>query len=148
MPDIRHRVGIAAPIDVVFDSFATTDGLEKFWTQRIEGGSRKGEQLRFYFVGDTPRVIMEVEEIVDEHLVRWRCIAGPDEWVDTTLAFEIGQDGDETTVTFTHADWKVAGAFMHHCSTKWAYFLLGLKNMLEGGTSVAYPNDMPISKWG
>jgi hypothetical protein len=37
---------------------------------------------------------------------------------------------------------------MHHCSTKWAYFLLGLKAGLEGGAATPYPDDMKISSWG
>ena len=37
---------------------------------------------------------------------------------------------------------------MHHCSTKWAYFLLGLKSGLEGGAATPYPGDMAISTWG
>jgi hypothetical protein len=36
---------------------------------------------------------------------------------------------------------------MYHCSTKWGYFLLGLKAWLERGESSAYPNDMHISSW-
>jgi hypothetical protein len=49
---------------------------------------------------------------------------------------------------FTHADWREPVDFMHHCSTKRAYFLIGLKGWLEGQDSVAYPNDMKISNWG
>ena len=37
---------------------------------------------------------------------------------------------------------------MGHCSTKWAYFLLGLKAGLEGGKATPWPDDMPISSWG
>ena len=33
-------------------------------------------------------------------------------------------------------------------STKWAYFLLGLKAGLEGGSATPYPGDMAISTWG
>ena len=39
------------------------------------------------------------------------------------------KDGDgETVVLFTHADWREPVEFMHHCSTKWATFLIGLRN--------------------
>ena len=58
------------------------------------------------------------------------------------------RDGDETALMFTHADWREPVDFMHHCSTKRAYFLIGLKGWLEGQDSVAYPNDMKISNWG
>ncbi len=45
-------------------------------------------------------------------------------------------------------DWREPVEFMAHCSTKWAYFLLGLKAGLEGGEYTAYPDDMKISTWG
>jgi hypothetical protein len=51
-------------------------------------------------------------------------------------------------VLFTHAGWREPVEFMHHCSTKWAYFLLGLKAGLEGGPATPYPEDMAISSWG
>jgi len=38
--------------------------------------------------------------------------------------------------------------FEAHCSTKWAYFLLGLKSLLEGGQATPYPGDLKISSWG
>jgi hypothetical protein len=46
---------------------------------------------------------------------------------------------------FTHADWREPVEFMHHCSTKWATVLLGLRSGLEGGAFTAFPDDTKIS---
>ena len=35
-----------------------------------------------------------------------------------------------------------------HCSTKWAYHLLGLRAGLQGGVATPYPEDMKVSSWG
>jgi hypothetical protein len=35
--------------------------------------------------------------------------------------------------------------FMHHCSTKWGYHLLGLKAGLEGGQATPFPDDIHLS---
>ena len=35
--------------------------------------------------------------------------------------------------------------FMHHCSTKWGSFLLGLKSLLETGKAAPWPNDVHVS---
>ena len=35
---------------------------------------------------------------------------------------------------------------MSHCSTKWGYFLLGLKSLLEGGEAHPSPRDLALSK--
>ena len=37
---------------------------------------------------------------------------------------------------------------MGHCSTKWGYFLLGLKASLEGGEGTPFPGELQISSWG
>ena len=36
---------------------------------------------------------------------------------------------------------------MHHCSTKWAIFLMSLKSLVETGTGAAFPNDTKIDNW-
>jgi hypothetical protein len=80
--------------------------------------------------------------------VAWRCVQGPDEWVGTTITYDLSTDGVETALLFTHADWREPIQFMHHCTTKWAYHLLGLKAGLEGGAATPYPEHMKISSWG
>ena len=77
----------------------------------------------------------------------WRCIEGPDEWIGTRIIFDLATDGDETIVLFTHAGWREPVPFMHHCSTRWGYFLISLRAGLSGGTATPYPDDEPISSW-
>jgi uncharacterized protein YndB with AHSA1/START domain len=46
--------------------------------------------------------------------------------------------------------WRVVDGpaeFMHHCSTKWASFLLSLKSLVETGKGAPAPRDVPISDW-
>jgi len=63
MPDIRHRVGIAAPQHRVYEMLATKAGLAKFWTSQVEGDSEVGGQLRFFFGKPEPSAVMEVVEL-------------------------------------------------------------------------------------
>ena len=37
--------------------------------------------------------------------------------------------------------------FIHHCSTKWAVFLLSLKALLETGHSAPWPNEVKLGSW-
>ncbi len=156
MADIRHRVGISAPQECVFAALSTKGGLANWWTRDVEGEATPGSALRFFFGTPDPSGVMEVVDTTPHHRVTWRCVAGPDPWVGTSLNFQLKpsekgatrEAGTETVLLFTHGEWREPSEFMHHCSTKWAYFLLGLKASLEGGASVAFPNDMPISSWG
>lgn len=148
MFDIRHRVGITAPQDRVYELLATRSGLAEFWTAQVQGDSEVGGRLSFYFNGPEPAAVMEVVDLSPEHRVQWRCIEGPPEWVGTTVTFDLKDAGGETVLLFTHAGWREPVEFMHHCSTKWATFLIGLKSGLEGGSFTAHPDDTRIaSAW-
>jgi uncharacterized protein YndB with AHSA1/START domain len=147
MTDIRHHIGIRAPHEQVHEALATTDGVASWWTGDTQGDAGQGGKLFFYFGAPEPRVVVEVTEVTPDR-IGWRCLDGPDEWLDTTFTFELSQVGEETFVLFTHGGWREPGAFQAHCSTKWAYFLLGLKAMLEGGQATPFPGDLKISSWG
>jgi len=145
MPDIRHRVGIAAPRHRVYETLATKEGLTDFWTAHVEGDSVVGRTLSFFFTSPNPAAVMEVVELSPEERVQWRCVEGPPEWVGTTVTFALKDTAGETVVLFTHADWREPIEFMHHCSTRWATFLIGLRSGLEGGAFTAFPDDTKVS---
>lgn len=148
MADIRHRVGLAAPAGRVYGALATTKGLCGWWTRDVRGDAEIGSKLEFYFGAPEPGAVLEVTELVPGRGVSWRCLHGPDEWVGTTITYDLSTADGQTALLFTHAGWREPIEFMHHCSTKWAYFLLGLKAGLEGGAATPYPEDMKISSWG
>jgi uncharacterized protein YndB with AHSA1/START domain len=148
MASIRHRVGIAAPEARVYEALTTKEGLATWWTNDVQGDPEPGGKLSFYFGGSEPGAVMEVVDLAPTHRIQWRCVEGADEWVGTTLTFDLKEADGETVVLFTHADWREPVEFMFHCSTKWGYFLIGLKAWLEGGQATAFPNELKISNWG
>jgi uncharacterized protein YndB with AHSA1/START domain len=145
MEMIRHRVGIEAPKDQVLAKLTTIDGLATWWTRDVAGDPSVGGDLQFFF-GPDRGVGMEVVEATDDR-VAWRGASGPDEWVGGVFTFDLEQTGDETVLKFTQS-WREPIDFMFHCSTKWAFFLLGLKASLEGGKGTPYPGELQISSWG
>jgi len=146
MDEIRHRVGIQAPQEEVLVQLTTLDGLANWWTRDVSGDPEVGGELMFRFGGPDRFVQMRVEEITPDRVV-WRAVAGPDEWVGEAFTFALGQSDGETVLKFTHT-WREPVEFMFHCSTKWAYFLLGLKASLEGGKGTPFPGELQISSWG
>jgi uncharacterized protein YndB with AHSA1/START domain len=60
--DIRHRVGIAATPQRLFEAFTTTEGLSGWWTRGVEGDPSLGGTLRFLFGEPEPGATMEVVE--------------------------------------------------------------------------------------
>jgi uncharacterized protein YndB with AHSA1/START domain len=138
MPDILHRVGIAAPPERVFQALTTLEGLRHWWVSQTTGNPGPGGQIEFGFCR------MQVVEAQPDSLVHWRCTSGPPEWVGTEVFFRLAWKEDQTFILFRHANWKELGEFMHHCSTKWATFLLSLRDWLEGGEGRPAPGDLKI----
>jgi uncharacterized protein YndB with AHSA1/START domain len=138
MPDILHRVGIDAKPERVYDTLTTTDGLRSWWVSTAAGDAGQGGTIDFGFCK------MQVIAAVPGKLVEWRCVDGPPEWVGTTVRFELDWKKDQTFILFNHANWKEPVEFMHHCSTKWATFLLSLRDMLERSSGRPTPRDLKI----
>ena len=76
--------------------------------------------------------------------MQWRCLEGPPDWVGTTITVDLKDGEGETVLLFTHADWREPVEFMHHCSTKWATFLLSLRSWTERGEGRPHPYDVKI----
>jgi uncharacterized protein YndB with AHSA1/START domain len=146
MPEILHKVGIksSSPADI-YKALATIEGLARWWTSDTSGDSKTGGTLVFRF-GDGG-FDMKVLELKPAERVVWQVTDGPDEWLGTTISFDLKQTGDWTIVLFRHQGWKAPVEFMHHCSTKWAVFLLSLKSLLETGKGAPWPNEIKLDSW-
>lgn len=150
MADILHRVGIKSSPDEVYNALATRDGLAGWWTHNTQGESKVGGVLKFRFSGDGHDIggfEMKVLELDPAKRVQWQVVDGPAEWIDTKVSFELNQDDDYSIVLFKHQGWKEPVEFMHHCSTKWAMFLMSLKSLVETGKGAPNPDDVKIDNW-
>src|SRR5262245_61338920 len=151
MVDIIHRVGIKAPTSKVYAALATIEGLAGWWTKETTGLSRPGGNIEFNFSTPNGERIggfnMEVIALDPDQAVHWRVKEGPDEWVGTDVVFKLSRDGDYTIVHFGHKNWREAVEFTEHCSTKWATFMLSLKDLVETGKGKPAPDDVKIGNW-
>lgn len=147
MPDILHRVAMKSPnAGVSYEALASIGGLAGWWTQETEGESVVGGQIRFTF-GHKGFFLMRVLDLVPGRKVLWEVLDGPEEWIGTKVRFELDQRGDYTVVLFKHEGWREPVEFMHHCSTKWAMFLMSLKSLVETGKGQPAPGDVKIDNW-
>ncbi|PXY27732.1 SRPBCC family protein [Prauserella muralis] len=146
MVDILHRVGITSPVAKVYEALTTVEGLSGWYTTGTHGkADQVGGVLQFRF--GAGGFDMKVLDTVPGKRVLWEVIDGPEEWIGTEVAWDLEQAGDYTIVLFTHQGWKEPVEFMHHCSTKWAVFLMSLKSLLETGTGAPDPRDVKIDNW-
>jgi uncharacterized protein YndB with AHSA1/START domain len=162
MVDIAHRVGIRASSEVVYKALATREGVAGWWTEDTEAmpseGGDGGEvgvvgpggtlRMRFTSGGVVMgEMTMRVDESSPSERVVWTVVGGPEEWMGTTVRFELEQQGEFCIVLFSHEGWQKRIPFMHHCSTKWATFLLSLKALVETGRGRPSPGDVKIDNW-
>ena len=150
MPDILHRVGIKSSVDDVYKALTTREGLAAWWTGDTQGESKVGGALKFRFSADGVEIggfDMKVLELDPARRVLWQVVDGPEEWIGTRIDFDLKQEGDYSVVIFKHEGWKEPVEFMHHCSTKWAIFLMSLKSLVETGKGAPSPDDVRIGNW-
>ncbi len=150
MADILHRVGFRAPIEKLYQALTDRDHLAGWWTRRTQGESTVGGVLTFRFTTDGEEIggfDMKVRELQLNRRVLWEVVDGPAEWIGTMISFDLTMDGDWAILLFKHTGWKEPVEFMHHCSTKWATFLLSLRDLVETGVGRPDPNDLKVSNW-
>ena len=146
MADILHRVGIKSPLDEVYRTLTTCEGLSDWWTNDTQGDSKEGGVIKFRFAG-RGFFDMKVVELDPAKRVLWQVADGPQEWIGTRISWELKQEDGYTIILFKHLGWKEPVEFMHHCSTKWAVFLMSLKSLLETGKGAPSPDDIKIDNW-
>jgi uncharacterized protein YndB with AHSA1/START domain len=152
MIDIWHRVGAVAPIDEVYNAIATTEGVAAWWTRETRGDGGVGGEIELTFRRESGELVgtieFEIEELEPGKRVVWRFTGGPEEWQGTRAQFELTEaDGGFTIVNFGHVGWTEEVEFLHHCSTKWASYLLSLKQLAETGTGAPSPDDVRVGDW-
>jgi uncharacterized protein YndB with AHSA1/START domain len=148
--DILHRVGIKASPDKVYQALATPEGVARWWTTRTTGDKKAGGVMKTVFYADGKELggfDLKLLELHLEKRVVWQVVAGPQEWMGSTISFELKKEDDFTIILFKHEGWKEPVEFMYHCSTKWATFLMSLKSLVETGEGQPSPRDVRISNW-
>lgn len=143
MVDINHRVGIKSSPEHIYKALTTNEGLATWWTNDVSGAGETGSVIAFRFNGGGPD--FAVMELIPNQTVRWRHSGTmPEAWMGTEICFQLQVEAEQTIIRFTHSGWAEANDFMAHCSTKWAVFLISLKEALETGKGRPFPNDIHI----
>lgn len=150
MTEIVHRVGIKAAPEQVFKALSTIDGLAAWWTQDTTGAAGIGKTIVFAFhdLSGKYKGGFDMKVLKQEaNKIQWECTKGPAEWIGTEITFDLKQEDGFTIILFGHRKWREYVEFTAHCSTKWATFLLSLKELLETGKGQPAPRDFQISNW-
>ena len=144
MLSILHRVGVKSSTSDVYRALTTRQGLAGWWTADTRGSFDVGGVIGFHF-GTRGFFDMKVLELDPGRRIAWQVVDGPKDWIGSKVNFDLKQEGEQTTVLFKHEGWKEQSEFMHHCSTKWATFLMSMKALVETGKGGPFPDDVRIT---
>jgi len=142
MPNICLSIGTKADANRILAAINTVDGLKAWWTNGTSGSPAPGGTLAFRFGGNGGFDMRVVKS--DARHVQWECVSGPDDWLGTRIEFELQSGEKQNKLMFRHAGWRSENPHFHHCSTKWATFLLSLRDEVESGQGRPFPNDVKI----
>ncbi|WP_129714859.1 SRPBCC domain-containing protein [Pedobacter sp. SYP-B3415] len=135
---ICHRLLIGVPVEKVFAAVTTQEGLAGWWTPDTTAKAEAGSILKFEFGPDYHKE-MQVLELRAYSRVKWLCIKAFEEWIGTTITFEIEPHAKGAILIFRHSGWKAYTNEFASCSYAWALFLGSLKSLCERGAGTPYP---------
>ena len=139
MKSIYHQLRIAAPAEKVYEAITTQKGLAGWWTPGTTAKAETTSIARFEF-GQKYFKEMKVTKLEPSRKVEWLCVKGYEEWIGTTITFEIETDEKSTVLFFHHDGWKEYTRGFAGCTYDWAIFLRSLRLLCETGKGTPYPN--------
>lgn len=136
---ICHRFRIDTPVETVYKALTTQEGLSGWWTPDTVATPEVGSVLRFAFGPDYFKE-MRVEELKPYSRVKWLCLKAQEEWIGTTLTFDLEAHPKGCVFFFRHEGWKDYTPEMASCTYAWALFFRSLKLLCETGKGLPYPD--------
>jgi uncharacterized protein YndB with AHSA1/START domain len=142
--DLRMVLRYASPAAMLYEQFATEQGVRNWWLTSCEMDSRVGGRVALRFTKSDFYAIFRIARLEPDRAVEWECLESmqPEklgfenraDWVGTRLRFEVEPlDGGQSQLAFTHVGLAPLECF-GVCSNAWSFFLgQSLRAFLETG---------------
>jgi hypothetical protein len=121
--------------------FNAINNVRDWWSENIEGGTDKLNDVFSYRYKDSHRCKIKLIEVIPNQKVVWLVLENyfdflkdQSEWKDTKITFEISRDGNKTRLIFTHVGLVPDYECYDACSNAWTFFIgTSLKNLITKG---------------
>jgi len=121
----------------------------RWWSEEIEGGTDKENDVFNYHYKDVHRSKIKVEEVVPNVKVVWHVLenyfeftADKREWTGTKIIFEISGQADKTQLRFTHEGLVPEFECYNVCFDAWSnYIKNSLRNLITTGKGQPNPKE-------
>ncbi|MCR8558003.1 SRPBCC domain-containing protein [Mucilaginibacter sp. BJC16-A38] len=145
-PDFNTTFSVDETPDEVFNAITNVRG---WWSENIEGGTSKLNDVFTYRVKDIHQCTMKLIEVVPAKNVVWLVLDNyfeftedKTEWTGTKIAFETSEKDGKTQLHFTH--WGLVPAFECYeiCFDGWSRYINGsLRNLITTGKGQPNPTE-------
>ena len=134
MATILLRMPVDAEPKAIHEGLATSQGINGWWSDHTDGPDGIGSTMKVAFPDAPITFDFEVTEETPGESVKWRCLAGPPEWIGTDISFAIQTDDEgATSVLFSHEGWATTEESFPFIAYSWAQILPRLKTLAETG---------------
>lgn len=121
---------INATPEKIFLYLTQQELLTRWLTPSVIAFPKKGTFAAFA-LGNDINFKVEIEELIDNDLVQWKCIDGNVEWVGSKISFKLKvQNGSSTIVQFLQTNFPESGN-LDKWKNNWQFYLETLNSMVQ-----------------
>ncbi|MGE5803391.1 MAG: SRPBCC family protein [Gemmatimonadota bacterium] len=134
--------------------FAAVINPRGWWSEQIDGPTDAlGAEFKYHY-RDVHRARFKITELVPGKRVVWHVVENhfdfvedKTEWTGTDVVFEIGKQGNQTELRFTHVGLVPAYECYNVCSDAWGSYVKGsLKNLITTGKGQPNPIEEIVAR--
>jgi Activator of Hsp90 ATPase homolog 1-like protein len=132
------------------EAFAAITNVRGWWSGNVEGPTDELGAEFTYRYQDRHYSKQQITELVPGERVTWSIVDctlsftdDPQEWVGTTVTFEISREGGQTKVCFAHIGLTPESECFDSCSSAWAFYInTSLKDLITSGHGEPNPEQV------
>lgn len=133
MAKSSHRIRIHAAPDKVYQALTTKDGLKGWFTTKVGGDVREGQDVTMDFDGKEP-FRWRMTQFKPETRVHWDCLEGSGSAKGTAVTYVLTGEGQgQTVIECDHDGWPEGHEALATCNTLWGILMGRLKEFSESG---------------
>lgn len=131
MTAIKHLVTIKTNPEKVYQAVTTQKGISAWWCKNTTAKPEIGFVNVFIF--GSFRNEMKVSNLTPNKKAEWQCVNSIDEWIGTTISFDLEEKNGNSILRFTQDGWRAETDTFAGCNFDWGRFMSSLKAYCETG---------------